>query len=114
MTDPIPMSGTGWEGCWLSTENRLMNVVDMDNFDPADFVGDGEDEESLLRNGEMPIGSVYVDYLDGSGVVEGGCFLYWPDQDLREWCEGNGYPVPMAPMPQQAWDDVLDFYYYTE
>lgn len=108
----VMMSSFGWDGCWLTSGYRLMNVTDCEDFEPTDFLSDDEGEDVLVRNGRLPAGAAYVDFLDDKGMVEGGCFLYWPDQDLAEWCEGNGFPRPVAHLPDGAWDAVTDYIYY--
>lgn len=118
MIDParvmMTSTGWGWAGCWLTSEDRMMYVTNYEDFEPIDFLSEGEDEDALIRNGRLPAGAAYVDYLTGNGVIEGGCFLFWEDQDLVEWCEGNGFPRPVASLPEEAWDAARDYHYYHE
>jgi hypothetical protein len=91
-----------------------MKVTDCSNHEDEDFLGPGEDLSTLERDGRMPAGSAYVDYIEVSDdgkadMTDGPCYLYYPGQTLREWCESNGLPVPCVPLPQEAWDEAEEF-----
>lgn len=101
-----------WEGVYLSSAG-LMRVTDDVNHEDEDFLGPGEDLSTLERDGRMPAGSAYVDYIVGSDgraeMTDGPCYLYYPGQTLREWCEFNDLPVPCVPLPTEAWDEAEEF-----
>ena len=109
-----PMDGSqAWERVYLSSAG-LMRVTDDVNHEDEDFLGPGEDLATLEKNGRMPAGSAYVDFIamvaDGRAEMTGGpCYLYYPGQTLREWCEFNDLPIPCVPLPAEAWDEAEEY-----
>ena len=58
-----------WEysphGCYLFDDGTFGYIGDPE-FDPEDFLEDGETEDDLIRDGRRPIGNIYIDRWDGS------------------------------------------------
>ena len=59
--------------------------------------------ERVIRgyfDGLLPIGCMYIDrwYPDGTRN-EGGCFIYYIEDTMEDFCERNGYPLPVKEIP---------------
>ena len=59
--------------------------------------------ERVIRSyfdGLLPIGCMYIDrwYPDGT-CNEGGCFIYYIEDTMEDFCERNGYPLPVKEIP---------------
>lgn len=59
--------------------------------------------ERVIRgyfDGLLPIGCMYIDrwYPDGT-CNEGGCFIYYIEDTMEDFCERNGYPLPVKEIP---------------
>ena len=68
------------------------------------------DAERLLREkfgGKIPIGNIYIDRWDVDGEFwQGGCFLYYEGETLRDYCYRNGEPYPVRRIPE----DIIDIF----
>ena len=59
--------------------------------------------ERVIRSyfdGLLPIGCMYIDrwYPDGT-CNEGGCFIYYIEDTMEDFCERNEYPLPVKEIP---------------
>lgn len=70
---------------------------------------DGEKEaeaERLLRErfgGKIPIGNIYIDRWNTDGEFwQGGCFLYYEGETLRDYCYRNGESYPVREIPEEV------------
>ena len=71
-------------------------VCDDSNYDPDDFLEDDESEEDLIFEGKRPLGAMYFDRWDKNGEFhQGGCFLYYEGETVKDWCDRNGEPYPV-------------------
>ena len=69
---------------------------------------DGEQEaeaERLLRErfgGKISIGNIYIDRWDANGeFIQGGSFLYYEGETMRDYCDRNGEPYPVREIPEE-------------
>ncbi len=62
------------------------------------------DPEDLMMDGEEYEGEIYIDRyrLSDGTFIQGGCYLYWPQDTLGSWCARNGEPVPVEELPEWA------------
>ena len=66
--------------------------------------------ERVIRgyfDGLLPAGCMYIDrwYPDGT-CNEGGCFIYYIEDTMEDFCERNGYPLPVKEIPR----DVIEMF----
>ena len=66
--------------------------------------------EKVIRgyfDGLLPTGCMYIDrwYPDGT-CDEGGCFIYYIEDTMKDFCERNGYPLPVKEIPH----DVIEMF----
>ena len=59
--------------------------------------------ERVIRSyfdGLLPIGCMYIDrwYPDGT-CNEGGCFIYYIEDTMEDFCMRNEYPLPVKEIP---------------
>lgn len=64
--------------------------------------------EKYIRSkfgGKLPIGNLYIDRwgLDRE-FYQGGCFLYYEGETLRDYCYRNGEPYPVREIPYEVLD----------
>ena len=88
-----------WEysphGCYLFDDGTFGYIGDPE-FDPEDFLEDGETEDDLIRDGRRPIGNIYIDRWTKDGeFIQGGCFLYYEGETMKDYCDRNGEPHPV-------------------
>ena len=59
--------------------------------------------ERVIRgyfDGLLPIGCMYIDRWYHVGTCnEGGCFIYYIEDTMEDFCERNGYPLPVKEIP---------------
>ena len=113
-------------GCYLFDDGTFGTIADPE-FDISEFI-DFEDWETqefieryyygmsdraqiaeaerLLRErfeGKIPIGNIYIDRWDVNGEFhQGGCFLYFEGETLRDYCYRNGEPYPVREIPEEV------------
>ena len=62
--------------------------------------------ERLVRGrfgGKIPIGNIYIDRWDLDGRFrQGGCFLCFEGETLRDYCGRNGEPCPVREVPEEV------------
>lgn len=66
--------------------------------------------ERVIRSyfdGLLPAGCMYIDrwYPDGT-CDEGGCFIYYIEDTMEDFCKRNGYPLPVKEIPR----DVIEMF----
>ena len=102
------------DGSFGETVNAEFDYFDyIDEEDPQIYdliegymYGTGKDDtiaERVIRgycDGLLPIGCMYIDrwYPDGT-CNEGGCFIYYIEDTMEDFCERNGYPLPVKEIP---------------
>lgn len=99
-------SGYGFRGTYLFDDGTVGFIADPE-FDPEEFTyGDGElIDDELYINGQHAIGNLYIDRFDMEGeFFQGGCFLYFEGEMMKDYCDRNGEPYPVRRIP----DDVYD------
>ena len=90
------------QGCYLFDDGTFGYVGDPE-FDPEDFLEDGETEDDLIRDGRRPIGNIYIDRWDVNGeFYQGGCFLYYEGETMKDYCDRNGEPYPVREIPEEV------------
>ena len=115
-------------GCYLFDDGTFGTIADPE-FDTSEFIDfedwetqefiesywygmlDGEEKEEAERyirshfGGKLPIGNIYIDRWGTDGeFYQGGCFLYFEGETLRDYCNRNGEPYPVREIP----DEVID------
>ena len=64
--------------------------------------------ERMIRErfeGKIPIGNLYIDRWDTNGeFYQGGCFLYFEGETLRDYCDRNGEAYPVRNIPGEVID----------
>ena len=113
-------------GCYLFDDGTFGTIADPE-FDITEFLEDDDWEtvefiedyyygmsdreqiaeaERLLRErfgGKIPIGNIYIDRWDVNGeFYQGGCFLYYEGETLRDYCYRNGEPYPVREIPEEV------------
>ena len=89
-------------GCYLFDDGTFGYVGDPE-FDPDDFLEDGETEDDLIRDGRGPIGNIYIDRWTKDGeFIQGGCFLYYEGETMKDYCDRNGEPYPVREIPEEV------------
>ena len=98
--DRVFRAGVSPHGCYQFSDGTFGYVGDPE-FDPEDFLEDGETEDDLNRDGRRPIGNIYIDRWTKDGeFIQGGCFLYYEGETMRDWCGRNGEPYPVKEIPE--------------
>ena len=83
-------------GSYRFSDGTYGYVCNDSNYDPEDFLEDDESEEDLIFEGKRPLGSMYFDRWDKNGeFYQGGCFLYYEGETVKDWCDRNGEPYPV-------------------
>lgn len=93
------------EGAYLFDDGTIGYVREPE-FEIEDYLDDGEEPEDLRRNGRMPIGNIYIDRWRSGAFIEGGCYLYYEKERLRDYCERNEEPLPMRRIPDGVWERI--------
>ena len=112
-------------GCYLFDDGTFGTIADPE-FDITEFLDDDwetvefiesyyygmldreqeAEAERLLRErfgGKIPIGNIYIDRWDTDGEFwQGGCFLYYEGETLRDYCYRNGEPYPLREIPEEV------------
>ena len=83
-------------GNFLFSDGTYGYIGEDSNYDPEDFLEEGETEDDLIRDGREPIGAIYFDRWTKDGeFIQGGCFLYYDGETMKDWCDRNGEPYPV-------------------
>ena len=99
-------------------EFDIREFLEEDDWETADFIEDyyygmlkGEQKteaERMIRErfgGKIPIGNLYIYRWDVNGeFYQGGCFLYFEGETLRDYCDRNGEPYPVRDIPGEVID----------
>ena len=107
--------------CFLFEDGSFGETVDAE-FDYFDYIDEEDPQiceliegyiygtlkddaiaERVIRgyfDGLLPAGCMYIDrwYPDGT-CNEGGCFIYYIEDTMEDFCERNGYPLPVKEIP---------------
>lgn len=102
------------EGEFIFEDGSVGYIADPD-FDVSDYIYDESFDFSVLRspddkradevlreyfNGKLPIGNIYIDrFLPDGDFVQGGCFLIYEGESLKDYCERNDVPLPVRIAP---------------
>ena len=99
-------SSYGFHGSYLFNDGTF-GYIAYPEFDSEDFAYgdviyvDGE----LYIDGRHAIGNLYIDRWTKEGeFIQGGCFLYFEGETMRDYCNRNGEPYPIKRIP----DEVID------
>jgi len=106
----------GTFGTIADPEFDITEFLDEDDWETREFIEnyyygmlDGErkeEAERLIRErfgGKIPIGNIYIDRWDIDGAFwQGGCFLYYEGETLRDHCYRNGEPYPVREIPEEV------------
>ena len=93
--------GHEFHGCYLFDDGTFGYIGDPD-FDPEEFAyGDSVYvNDELYISGKHAIGNLYIDRWTKSGeFIQGGCFLYFDGETMRDYCDRNGEPHPVKRIP---------------
>lgn len=93
------------EGVYLFDDGSIGEICEPD-FDIEDYLGDGETPEDLVEKGRVPIGNIYIDRWKPGVCFEGGCYLYYKGETLRDYCERNREPLSMRRLPDDVYDCI--------
>jgi len=101
-------------------DDGTFGIIQDVEFDVADFIDDpdfdfdildsidSEKTDRVIRKqfgGKLPIGNLYIDRWDLDGeFYQGGCFLYYEGETLRDYCYRNGEPYPVRDIPYEVID----------
>lgn len=95
------------EGTYLFDDGTIGRIGEPD-FDIDDYLDDGEDPDDLEVRGREPVGNIYIDRWKPGRFYEGGLYLYYKGETLRDYCERNGEPLPMRRLPDDVYDLIED------
>ena len=101
-------------GCYLFDDDTFGHIADP-KFDVEEFIDnpdydllgsdDADVRERYIRScfdGKLPIGNIYIDRWNANGeFYQGGCFLYYEGETLRDYCDRNGEPYPVREVPEE-------------
>ena len=99
------MFGEGYSpnGNFLFSDGTYGYIGEDSNYDPEDFLEEEETEDDLVRDGRRPIGAIYFDRWTKDGeFIQGGCFLYYDGETMKDWCDRNGEPYPVREIPEEV------------
>ncbi len=100
--DYVFRRGYSPHGCFLFEDGTFGYIGDPE-FDMEDFLDDDQEPEDLWLDGKEPIGNIYIDRWDADGeFYQGGCFLYYEGETLRDYCDRNGEPYPVRRIPEEV------------
>ena len=124
--DHVFGAGHSPDGCYLFDDGMFGRITDSE-FDIAEFLDDDdweaagliegyyrgayggklkEEAERLIRErfgGMVPVGNIYIDRWDMDGNYhQGGCFLCFEGETLRDYCDRNGEPYPVREIPEEV------------
>ena len=106
----------GTFGYIVDPEFDITEFLEDDDWETVEFIegyyygmSDREqiaEAERLLTErfgGKIPIGNIYIDRWDVNGeFYQGGCFLYFEGETLRDYCYRNGEPYPVREIPEEV------------
>lgn len=110
-------AGYAHHGTFLFDDGTFGFIGDPE-FDIEEFIDDPDYEEHeddspeewerYLRSqfeGKYPIGNIYIDRwsLDGE-FYQGGCYIYYDGESLKDYCDRNGVPYPVRRIPEEVVD----------
>jgi len=96
----------GFHGSYLFDDGTFGYIADPE-FDPEEFALDDAVyiDNELYIDGKHAIGNLYIDRWTKEGeFIQGGCFLYFDGETMRDYCDRNGEPYPVKRIP----DEVID------
>ncbi len=100
--DYVSRRGYSPHGCFLFEDGTFGYIGDP-KFDMEDFLDEDQEPEDLWLDGKEPIGNIYIDRWDADGEFwQGGCFLYYEGETLRDYCDRNGEPYPVRRIPEEV------------
>lgn len=106
--DMVFEEGKMYHGTFFFDDASIGYVADPE-FEPSDYLSDGETEDDLIKDGRRPIGNIYIDRYDADRTFhQGGCFLYYEGETMRDYCERNGLPCPVRELPDEAYEIMED------
>jgi len=95
-------SENGFHGSYLFDDGSFGYIADPE-FDPGEFeyLDDAQYiDDELYLNGRHALGNLYIDrYLKDGTFIQGGCFIYFEGETLRDYCDRNGEPYPLKRIP---------------
>lgn len=104
-TDPadyVFRAGYSPHGCYLFEDGTFGYIGDPE-FDPEEFLEEDMEESDLYLNGRRPIGNLYIDRWTKDGeFIQGGCFIYYEGERMRDYCDRNGEPHPVREIPEEV------------
>ena len=106
----------GTFGYIADPEFDISEFIDFEDWETQEFIEsywygmlDGEEKgeaERYIRShfgGKLPIGNIYIDRWGTDGeFYQGGCFLYFEGETLRDYCYRNGEPYPVRRIPEEV------------
>ena len=95
------------EGTYLFDDGTIGMIGEPD-FDIDDYLDDGEDPDDLEVRGMEPVGNIYIDRWKPGRFYDGGLYLYYKGETLRDYCKRNGEPLPMRRLPDDVYDLIRD------
>ena len=101
---------------WLRLEFDITEFLEDDDWETAEFIEDYyygmldrkqiAEAERMIRErfgGKIPIGNIYIDRWGTDGeFYQGGCFLYFEGETLRDYCYRNGELYPVREVPDEV------------
>ena len=108
--EPADMVLNGYdspEGTYLFDDGTIGMIGEPD-FDIDDYLEDDEDPDDLEVRGMEPVGNIYIDRWKPGRFYDGGLYLYYKGETLRDYCERNGEPLPMRRLPDDVYDLIED------
>ena len=106
----------GTFGYIADPEFDISEFIHFEDWETQEFIEsywygmlDGEEKEEAERyirthfRGKLPIGNIYIDRWGTDGeFYQGGCFLYFEGEALRDYCYRNGEPYPVREVPEEV------------
>ena len=106
----------GTFGTIADPEFDISEFIDFEDWETQEFIEsywygmlDGEEKEEAERyirshfGGKLPIGNIYIDRWGTDGeFYQGGCFLYFEGETLRDYCYRSGEPYPVREVPDEV------------
>ena len=95
----------GFHGSYIFDDGSFGYIVDpefypgeFEHLDDAQYIDD-----ELYLNGRHALGNLYIDrYLKDGTFIQGGCFIYFEGETMRDYCDRNGEPYPVKRIPDEV------------
>ena len=97
-------SGRSFHGSYLFDDGTFGYIADPD-FDPEEFAYGNVIyiDDELYVNGKHAIGNLYIDRWTKNGeFYQGGCFLYFEGETMKDYCDRNREPYPVRRIPDEV------------